>query len=367
VSTGGLVADRTRAGFETGASLWLRVARHWHLGTGDWHLIFIMPVITYRDALNQAIREEMRRDPRVFLMGEEVGIYQGAYKVSKGLLQEFGEKRVIDTPITEEGFAGLGVGAAMVGLRPIVEMMTWNFSMLAMDQIVNGAAKMFYMSGGQIRIPIVFRGPGGAAHQLAAQHSQSLESWFCHVPGLKVVAPSTPYDVKGLFKTAVRDDDPVIFFEGETLYGSKGEVPDEDYTIPLGVADVKRAGSDVTIVAWSKMVAVAMQAAALLASDGISCEVIDPRTLRPLDEEPIVASVRKTNRCVIVEEGWPMSGLGAQVACVIHREAFTDLDAPVARVTGADVPMPYAKNLEHLAQPSASRVVEAVRAVLYLD
>jgi pyruvate dehydrogenase E1 component beta subunit len=242
-----------------------------------------MPFITYRDALNQAIREEMRRDPRVFLMGEEVGIYQGAYKVSKGLLQEFGERRVIDTPITEEGFAGLGVGAAMTGLRPIVEMMTWNFSMLAMDQIVNGAAKMLYMSGGQIPIPIVFRGPGGAAHQLGAQHSQSLESWFCHVPGLKVVAPSTPFDVKGLFKAAVRDDDPVIFFEGETIYGSKGEVPDDDYTIPLGVADIKRTGSDVTIVAWSKMVAVAMQAAALLESDGISCEVIDPRTLRPLD------------------------------------------------------------------------------------
>ena len=326
-----------------------------------------MALITYRDALNQALREELRRDPRVFLMGEEVGIYQGAYKVSKGLLQEFSEKRIIDTPITEEGFAGLGVGAAMVGLRPIVEMMTWNFSMLAMDQIVNGAAKMLYMSGGQVRIPIVFRGPGGAAHQLGAQHSQSIESWFCHVPGLKVVAPSTPYDAKGLLKAAIRDDDPVIFFEGETLYGSKGEVPDGEYTVPIGVADIKREGQDVTIVAWSKMVSVATKAADVLAGQGVSCEIIDPRTLRPLDEAPIVASVRKTNRCVVVEEGWPYSGLGAQVAYVIHRDAFGDLDAPVMRVTGADVPMPYAKNLEHLAMPTPDRVVEAVRAVLYLD
>ncbi len=326
-----------------------------------------MPLITYRDALNQALREEMHRDPDVFLMGEEVGVYQGAYKVSRGLLQEFGEKRVIDTPITEEGFAGVGVGAAMVGLRPIIEMMTWNFSILAMDQIVNGAAKMLYMSGGQFKIPIVIRGPGGAAHQLGAQHSQSLESWYAHVPGLKVVAPSTPYDAKGLLKTAIRDDDPVIFFEGETLYGSKGEVPEGEYVIPLGVADIKRQGTDVTIVAWSKMVAVALKAAEALEQDGISCEVIDPRTLRPLDEEPILASVRKTNRCVIVEEGWPYSGLGAQLAYLIHRDGFTDLDAPVTRVTGADVPMPYAKNLEHLVLPSPERVVKAVRQVLYLD
>jgi pyruvate dehydrogenase E1 component beta subunit len=326
-----------------------------------------MSLVTYRDALNQALREELRRDPHVILMGEEVAVYQGAYKVSKGLLQEFSEKRIIDTPITEEGFAGLGIGAAMVGLRPIVEMMTWNFSMLAMDQIINGAAKMLYMSGGQIRIPIVFRGPGGAAHQLGAQHSQSIESWFCHVPGLKVVAPSTPYDAKGLLKSAIRDDDPVIFFEGETLYGAKGEVPDAEYTVPIGVADVKREGRDVTIVAWSKMVSVASKAADALAGQGISCEIIDPRTLRPLDEEPIVRSARKTNRCVIVEEGWPHSGLGAQIAYVIHRDAFGDLDAPVTRVTGADVPMPYAKNLEHLAMPTPERVVEAVRAVMYLD
>ena len=326
-----------------------------------------MPLITYRDALNQALREELRRDPRVVLMGEEVGIYQGAYKVSKGLLQEFGEKRIIDTPITEEGFTGVGIGAAMLGLRPIVEMMTWNFSILAMDQIVNGAAKMLYMSGGQVRIPIVFRGPGGAAHQLGAQHSQSLESWYCHVPGLKVVAPSTPYDAKGLLKSAVRDDDPVIFFEGETLYGSKGEVPEGDYTVPIGVADIKREGRDVTIVAWSKMVTVALKAADLLADQGISCEIVDPRTLRPLDEAQVVASVRKTNRCVVVEEGWPHSGLGAQITYVIQRDAFDDLDAPVTRVTGADVPMPYAKNLEQLAMPTPHRVVEAVRAVMYLD
>ncbi len=326
-----------------------------------------MPLVTYRDALNQALREELRRDPRVVLLGEEVGVYQGAYKVSRGLLQEFGERRIIDTPITEEGFAGLGIGAAMLGLRPIVEMMTWNFSILAMDQIVNGAAKMLYMSGGQIHLPIVFRGPGGAAHQLGAQHSQSLESWYSHVPGLKVVAPSTPYDAKGLLKSAIRDDDPVIFFEGEMLYGSKGEVPDEECVIPLGLADIKREGRDVTIVAWSKMVSVATKAADTLAAEGISCEIIDPRTLRPLDEGPIVASVRKTNRCVVVEEGWPHSGLGAQVAYIVHRDAFGDLDAPVTRVTGADVPMPYAKNLEQLAMPSPAQVVAAVRQVLYVD
>ena len=326
-----------------------------------------MPLITYRDALNQALREELRRDPNVFLMGEEVGVYQGAYKVSKGLLQEFGERRIIDTPITEEGFTGVGIGAAMVGLRPVIEMMTWNFSLLAMDQIINGAAKLLYMSGGQFRIPIVVRGPGGAAHQLAAQHSQSIESWYAHVPGLKVVAPSTPYDAKGLLKSAIRDDDPVIFFEGETLYGSKGEVPAEDYTIPIGVADIKREGTDVTLVAWSKMVNVAMKAADQLAAEGISCEIVDPRSLRPFDDVPILASIAKTNRCVIVEEGWPLAGFGAQIAYQIQQSAFGDLDAPVTRVTGADVPMPYAKNLEQLAMPSPARVVAAVREVLYLD
>ena len=326
-----------------------------------------MPLITYRDALNQALREEMRRDPRVFLMGEEVGVYQGAYKVSRGLMQEFGERRVIDTPITEEGFTGVGVGAAMVGLRPIIEIMTWNFSMEAIDQIVNGAAKMLYMSGGQVKIPMVIRGPGGAAHQLGAQHSQALESWYAHVPGLKVAAASTPYDAKGLLKSAIRDDDPVIFIEGETLYGSKGEVPEEEYLIPLGVADVKREGEDATVLVWSKMVGVALKAAEMLAGDNISCDVIDLRTLRPLDADAIIRSVRRTNRCVVVEEGWPYSGIGAELADLIQREAFDDLDAPVARVTGADVPTPYAKNLEHLAMPSPERVVEAVRRVMYLD
>ncbi|HNV03728.1 MAG TPA: pyruvate dehydrogenase complex E1 component subunit beta [Vicinamibacterales bacterium] len=326
-----------------------------------------MAVITYRDALNQALREELRRDPAVFLMGEEVGVYQGAYKVSKGLLQEFGPQRIVDTPITEEGFAGVGVGAAMAGLRPVIEMMTWNFSLVAIDQIVNGAAKMLYMSGGQFNIPIVFRGPGGAAHQLAAQHSQSLEAWYANVPGLKVVAPSTPADAKGLLKSAIRDNDPVIFFEGETLYGSKGEVPDGDYTVPIGVSDVKRPGTDVTVVAWSKMVGVAQKAADMLAADGISVEIIDPRTLRPLDDGPILASVRKTNRCVVLEEGWPYAGVGAQIAYQVQHGAFGDLDAPVARVTGLDVPMPYAKNLELLVMPSAARLIAAIREVLYLD
>lgn len=326
-----------------------------------------MAVITYRDALNQALREELRRDPAVFLMGEEVGVYQGAYKVSRGLLQEFGPRRIVDTPITEEGFAGVGVGAAMAGLRPVIEMMTWNFSLVAIDQIVNGAAKMLYMSGGQFNIPIVFRGPGGAAHQLAAQHSQSLESWYANVPGLKVVAPSTPYDAKGLLKSAIRDNDPVIFFEGETLYGSKGEVPDGDYTVPIGVSEVKRPGADVTVVAWSKMVGVALKAAEMLAADGISVEIVDPRTLRPLDDGPILASVRKTNRCVVVEEGWPYAGVGAQIAFQVQHGAFGDLDAPVARVTGLDVPMPYARNLEQLVMPSPARLIAAIREVLYLD
>ena len=326
-----------------------------------------MALITYRDALNQALREEMRRDPRVFLMGEEVGVYQGAYKVSRGLMQEFGERRVIDTPITEEGFTGVGVGAAMVGLRPVIEIMTWNFSMEAIDQIVNGAAKMLYMSGGQVKIPMVIRGPGGAAHQLGAQHSQSLESWYAHVPGLKVAAAATPYDAKGLLKSAIRDDDPVIFIEGETLYGSKGEVPDEEYLIPLGVADLKRRGDDVTVLAWSKMVGVALKAAETLAGDNVACDVIDLRTLRPLDAGAVIDSVRRTNRCVVVEEGWPYAGVGAELADLIQREAFDDLDAPVERVTGADVPMPYAKNLEHLAVPTAERVIEAVRRVMYLD
>jgi pyruvate dehydrogenase E1 component beta subunit len=326
-----------------------------------------MAIVTYRDALNQALREEMQRDDRVFIMGEEVGIYQGAYKVSKGLLQEFGEMRVVDTPITELGFAGVGVGAAMVGLRPVIEFMTWNFALLALDQVVNSAAKMLSMSGGQFNIPMVFRGPNGAALQLSAQHSQAWESWLAHIPGLKVVAPGTPRDAKGLLKSAIRDDNPVLVLEGEMLYNVKGEVPDGDYTIPLGKAQVKREGDHVTIVSYGKMINVANQAADLLAKDGIRAEVIDLLTLRPLDHETVCDSVRKTNRAVVVEEGWEVCGMGAQVADYVQRDCFDDLDAPVLRVHQADVPMPYAKNLERAAKPDAQKTVAAVRQVLYLD
>jgi pyruvate dehydrogenase E1 component beta subunit len=327
-----------------------------------------MAVITVREALNQALREELARDKNVFLMGEEVASYQGAYKVSKGLLEEFGDKRVIDTPITELGFAGLGVGAAMVGLRPVVEFMTFNFSILATDQIINSAAKMLYMSGGQFKIPIVFRGPNGSAYQVSSQHSQALESWFAYFPGLKVVMPSTPADAKGLLKSAIRDDDPVIFLEQERMYGNKGEVPDDgDFTIPLGVADVKREGTDVTIVARSLMVPVALKAADELAKQGVSVEVVDPRTIRPLDIDTIIRSVQKTNRVVVAEESHPFSGIGAEISAQISERAFDYLDAPVKRVSGADAPMPYAKNLEDLAIPDVKRVIEAVRAVAYLN
>lgn len=325
-----------------------------------------MPVLTYRDALNHALREEMQRDDRVFLMGEEVGVYQGAYKVSKGLLQEFGEMRVVDTPITELGFAGVGVGAAMVGLRPVIEFMTWNFALLAIDQVVNAAAKLLYMSGGQFNIPIVFRGPNGAALQLSAQHSQAFESWLAHVPGLKVVSPGTPHDAKGLLKSAVRDDNPVIVFEGEMLYNTKGEVPDDDYVIPIGVADIKREGDHCTIVTYGKSVLIALQAADQLAKDGISVDVVDLRTIRPMDVAAITASVRKTNRAVVLEEGWEVCGVGAQVADYIQRECFDDLDAPVLRVHQADVPMPYAKNLERAAKPDVAKTLSAVRKVMYL-
>ena len=324
-----------------------------------------MVMLTYREALNQAMSEEMRRDETVVLMGEEVGFYNGAYKVSKGMLEEFGPMRVLDTPITELGFTGLGVGAAMVGVRPIVEMMTFNFALLALDQIVNSAAKMLYMSGGQFPIPMVIRGPGGAAHQLAAQHSQALEAWFCHVPGLKVVAPSTPADAKGLLKTSIRDNSPVVFIESEVLYGTKGEVPEDEHLISLGTADIKRPGRDVTVIAHSKMVFVALEAAAELEKEGVDVEVLDPRTLRPLDTEAIINSVKKTNRVVIVEEGWPYCGVGAQFVDLIQYKAFDYLDAPVLRVTCADVPMPYAKNLEHLAIPDTHRVKDAVNRVLY--
>jgi pyruvate dehydrogenase E1 component beta subunit len=327
-----------------------------------------MPTITYRDALNQALREEMERDGDVFLMGEEVGVYQGAYKVSRGLLEAFGERRVVDTPIAELGFAGVGVGAAMVGLRPVIEFMTWNFALLAIDQVVNSAAKMLYMSGGQIPIPVVFRGPGGAALQLAAQHSQAFESWYAHVPGLKVIAPATPYDAKGLLKSAIRDDNPVVVLEGEMLYNTKGEVPDEEYTIPIGEADVKREGSDVTIVCHSKTVALVEKAANRLADElDVSAEVIDLRTIRPLDVETIATSLHKTNRCVVVEEGWPFAGIGAQVVDDLQREAFDDLDAPILRVTAADVPMPYNKQLERAAKPNPDNVIDAVKRVAYLD
>jgi pyruvate dehydrogenase E1 component beta subunit len=326
-----------------------------------------MPVITYRDALNQALREELQRDDRVFLMGEEVGVYQGAYKVSKGLLQEFGEMRIVDTPITELGFAGLGVGAAMVGLRPVIEFMTWNFALLAIDQVVNAAAKMLYMSGGQYNIPIVFRGPNGAALQLSAQHSQAWESWLAHIPGLKVVAPGTPYDAKGLLKAAIRDDNPVCFLEGEMLYNMKGEVPDEEYIIPLGKAELKREGDHCTIVTHGKMINVALAVADTMAKDGIRLDVLDLRTIRPMDVEAIYASVKKTNRCVVLEEGWELCGVGAQVVDYVQRECFDFLDAPVVRVHQADVPMPYAKNLEKSAKPDAAKTIAAVKKVLYLS
>jgi pyruvate dehydrogenase E1 component beta subunit len=324
-----------------------------------------MAVISYREALNQAMREEMARDPRVFVMGEEVGQYNGAYKVTQGLLKEFGPWRVVDTPIAELGFAGVGVGAAMDGLRPIIEVMTWNFALLAMDQIVNSAAKMRQMSGGQLAAPVVFRGPQGAAHQLAAQHSQVFEAMYAQVPGLKVAVPATPRDAKGLLKTAVRMDDPVVFMESEVLYGSKGEVEEGELLIPFGEAEVVRPGRDVTLVAWQKMRFVALSAAQELAKEGIEAEVIDPRTLRPFDLEAVLASVRRTNRCVVVEEGWPWMGSGAQIADSIQRHAFDDLDAPVARVTGRDVPMPYAKPLENVVLPSVERVRKAVLEVTY--
>jgi len=324
-----------------------------------------MAVITMREALNQALREEMRRDPSVFLLGEEVGQYQGAYKITQGLLQDFGEWRVRDTPIAEEAIAGVAVGAAFVGMRPIAEMMTFNFSILALDQIVNHAAKYRYMSGGQIRCPMVMRGPSGAAAQVAAQHSQAFESWYVHVPGLVVVMPSTPKDAKGLLKSAIRDDNPVVFMENEVLYNLKGEVPEEEFTIPLGLGEVKRVGKDVTVVAWSRAVQYALQAADLLAKDGVEAEVVDPRTLRPLDEEIIFDSVRRTNRCVVVEEGWRCAGFGAEVADRIQRECFDDLDAPVIRVTAADVPMPYSKMLEKAYLPQPERVVAAAHEVLY--
>ena len=326
-----------------------------------------MAVISYREALNQAMREEMERDANVFIMGEEVGHYNGAYKVTQGLLQRFSERRIVDAPIAEMGFAGIGVGAAMVGLRPIIEFMTFNFSLVAIDQIVNNAAKIFQMSGGQYNIPIVFRGPGGPAVQVGSQHSQSLESYYAHVPGLKVVMPSTAYDAKGLLKSAIRDENPVVFIEGETLYNTTWEVPEGEELIPLGVADVKREGKDVTLIAWSKMVWTCLDAAKALAEEGIEAEVVDVRTLRPLDVETLANSVKKTGRCVIVEVGWPVAGYGAEVAYQMQKHCMDVLDAPIERVTSDDVPMPYAKNLEDEVQPQVKDVVAAVKRALYLE
>jgi pyruvate dehydrogenase E1 component beta subunit len=321
---------------------------------------------TMREALRDAMAEEMRRDPDVFLMGEEVAQYQGAYKVSQGLLDEFGPKRVIDTPITEQGFAGIGVGAAFAGLKPIVEFMTWNFAMQAIDQIINSAAKTLYMSGGQMGCPIVFRGPNGAAARVAAQHSQDYSAWYAHVPGLKVVAPSNPADAKGLLKSAIRDPNPVLVLENEILYGSSGPVPKvEDWLVPIGKARIAREGSDVTIVSWSRGMVYALEAAERLAGEGIEAEVIDLRTLRPLDLETVLASVRKTNRLVTVEESWPVCSVGSELCAQAAIQAFDYLDAPPAKVSGADVPMPYAANLERLALPSAEQVIEAVKAVCY--
>jgi pyruvate dehydrogenase E1 component beta subunit len=324
-----------------------------------------MAVLTMREALNSALKEEMKRDGSVFLLGEEVGAYQGAYKITQGLLAEFGEWRVRDTPIAEEVIAGIAVGAAFTGMRPIAEMMTFNFSLLALDQIVNHAAKYRYMSGGQVRCPMVMRGPSGAATQVSAQHSQAFESYYAHVPGLVVAMPSTPKDAKGLLKSAIRDDNPVIFMENEILYNFKGEVPDEEYHIPLGLGDIKREGGDVTIVAWSRSVTTAMGAAKILADEGIEAEVVDPRTLRPLDEDIIFNSVRKTNRCVVVEEGWRIAGFGAEIVDRVQRECFDSLDAPVIRVTSEDVPMPYAKTLEKAYLPQPEKVAAAVKRVLY--
>jgi pyruvate dehydrogenase E1 component beta subunit len=326
-----------------------------------------MPEIQFREALGQAMAEEMERDPSVFLMGEEVAQYNGAYKVSKGLLDQFGPKRVWDAPISEGGFAGLGVGAAMAGLRPIIEMMTWNFGIQAFDQIINHAAKMNYMSAGQFPMPIVFRGPNGAAHMLGSQHSQTVDAMLTNIPGLKVISPSTPYDGKGLLKAAIRDNNPIIFLESEIMYAWKGEVPDGEYVIPIGVGDIKREGKDVTLIGWNKMLHVAMKAAELLAEEGIDAEVIDPRTLQPLDEDLIFGSVRKTHRCVIVDEAWGFAAVSAQISDRIQKECFDDLDAPVLRVTSEFVPMPYAEHLEEEVLPRAEEVVAAVKESMYLS
>jgi pyruvate dehydrogenase E1 component beta subunit len=326
-----------------------------------------MPVISYREALRQAIDEEMARDETVFIMGEEVAEYNGAYKVTQGLWDKYGSRRVIDTPITEESFTGAGIGAAMTGLRPIVEMMTFNFSLVAIDQIINNAAKMRYMSGGQFKVPMVIRGPNGPAEYLAAQHSQALQSFFAHVPGLKVVHPATPYDAKGMLKTAIRDDNPVIFLEGEMMYAWTGDVPEGEYLIPFGEADIKRSGDDISLITYGKPLKMVTEVAEKLAEQGIAAEIVDLRSLRPLDEETIYASVRKTNRALIIEESWPVASVGAYVGWLIAKHCFDDLDAPVEMVASEDVPMPYNHKLELAAQPSVAKIEQAAKRLLYLE
>lgn len=325
-----------------------------------------MRTIAFREALREALNEEMRRDQRVFLLGEEVAEYNGAYKVSQGMLAEFGPERIIDTPIAELGFAGIAVGAAMNGLRPVCEFMTFNFSLVAIDQIINAAAKMLSMSGGQFNIPMVFRGPTGNAGQLAAQHSQNFENWFANTPGLKVVVPANPYDAKGLLKSSIRDNDPVIFMESELMYGDKGEVPEGEYLLPLGVCDIKREGTDVTIVSFGKILKVALGAAAELEKEGIQAEVIDLRTVRPIDYATIINSVKKTNRLVIVEEAWPLASISTDITFHVQKNAFDYLDAPIQRVINADVPLPYAATLIEVALPNIAKTVKAVKDVMYM-
>lgn len=326
-----------------------------------------MREIQFREALREAMSEEMRRDPSVFLMGEEVAEYNGAYKVSQGMLDEFGPERVIDTPISELGFTGVGIGAAMNGLRPIVEFMTFNFSLVAIDQIINSAAKMYSMSGGQYNVPIVFRGATGNAGQLGAQHSQNFENWYANCPGLKVIVPSNPYDAKGLLKSSIRDNDPVIFMESELMYGDKGEVPAEEYLIPIGQADIKRSGTDVTIATFGKITKVALAAAEELAKEDISVEVVDLRSVRPIDYATIVESVKKTNRLVIVEEAWPLASISTEITYHVQKHAFDYLDAPIHRITSADAPLPYAPTLIQAILPNVERTVRAVKAVMYRD
>lgn len=324
-----------------------------------------MRVIQFREALREAMSEEMRKDPNIFLMGEEVAEYNGAYKVSQGMLDEFGAKRIIDTPIAELGFAGIGVGAAMNGLRPVVEFMTFNFSLVAIDQVINAAAKMYQMSGGQFNIPMVFRGPTGSAGQLGAQHSQAFENWYANCPGLKVVVPSNPYDAKGLLKSAILDNDPVIFMESEQMYGDKGEVPEEEYYLPIGKADVKREGTDVTIVSFGKILKVVFQAAEELAKDGVNVEVIDLRTVRPIDYATVIESVKKTNRLVIVEEAWPLASISSEITYMVQKQAFDYLDAPIRRVTTEDTPLGYAPTFVQAFLPSVEKIVKAVKEVMY--